>query len=347
MLDVFECRHHNHTDTILADCRRCVDYRPVPSAMTRADRITLHLSSGAGTSPGDVLVMTAAVESLHAAHPGRYLTAVSTSCDVLFEHNPRVSRFDDGLPSRGVRMQYNLIHQSNQRPVHFMQGFCDHLAEALGVQVPLAVNRPQLYLSREERSWVSQVEEVTGRPTRFWLVNAGTKKDFTAKGWGRHNYQRVVDLLRGKVLFAQVGAYEHDHEPLDGALNLVGWTDLRQLVRLAYHCAGGLGPSTLLQHLCAAWEKPYVCLVGGREPTSWVHYPKQTTLSSVGVLKCCEGGACWRSRTVALGDGAEQDKSLCELPVLTGPEPVPSCLAQFTPEEVARAIMRYEHGVST
>jgi len=343
---VFECRHHDHEDTTLAECRRCPDYVPDPRAVRGAEQLVLKLGPGPGSAPGDALVMTAALESLHDAHPGRFLTAVDTPYPDLFESNPRVSRLDGSRPSRLVEMNYPLIHRSNQRPVHFMQGFCDHLAAKLGVAVPLAVNRPRLYLPKHERDRMTPVEEQLGRKARFWLVNAGTKRDLTAKGWGRHNYQRVVDLLKGRVLFAQVGAYQDDHRPLDGAVNLVGWTDLRALVRLGHHCAGGLGPSTLLQHVCAAWEKPYVCLLGGREPASWVAYPEQTTVNSAGMLDCCRGGACWKSRTVALGDGEEQDRSLCALPVLTGPEPVPRCLDAITPEEVASAVLRYEENAA-
>ena len=59
-------------------------------------------------------------------------------------------------------------------------------------------------------------------------------------------------------------------------INLAGQTDHRQLIRLAWHARGGLGPVTYLQHLCAAWEKPYICLLGGREPATWVHYRYRT-----------------------------------------------------------------------
>jgi len=304
-------------------------------------KVVLRQKNGPGTSPGDVLVMTAALESLHLQYPGRFLTGVDTSCDSLFLHNPRVvPSYDQDY--RIIDMHYPLVNDSNQRGIHFMEAYCHYLAKELRAELPLRVNRPFLYLSDEEKGWISQVQERTNRPTRFWLVNSGTKSDFTAKGWGHHNYQKLVDLLRGRVTFAQVGARGHRHKELNGVVNLVGWTDLRQLVRLSYHCAGGVGPSTLLQHLCAAWQKPYVCLLGGREPVTWVSYPKQSTLHTMGMLECCKDGACWKSRTVPLGDGEDKESSLCALPVLSGPELVPQCLASISPEEVANVILRYE-----
>ncbi len=198
--------------------------------------------------------------------------------------------------------------------------------------VPLATNRPHVYLSNREKSWISQVQEITGKPSKFWLVNAGVKSDFTTKYWPW--YQEVVDRLQGRVLFVQVGAAEHLHRPLKGVINLVGKTDMRQLVRLTHHSSGVLCGTTLLMHLAAALEKPAVIPAGGREPRTWNQYPLETLISLVGALPCCAKKACWKSRTVKLGDGAEQDGSLCEDPAFTEP-PSPRCMALITPQEVA------------
>jgi len=106
-----------------------------------------------------------------------------------------------------------------------------------------------------------------------------------------------------------------------------------------------VGPITFLQHLCAAFEKPYVALLGGREPVSWVQYPLQTTLHTMGKLSCCRTKACWRSRVVRLNDGGEQDSSLCEQPVTTFARPVGRCMAIIKPVEAIRAIEAcYEGG---
>ncbi|HZL37870.1 MAG TPA: hypothetical protein VFC78_21310 [Tepidisphaeraceae bacterium] len=97
--------------------------------------------------------------------------------------------------------------------------------------------------------------------------------------------------------------------------------------------------------LCAAFEKPYVALLGGREPVSWVQYPLQTTLHTMGKLSCCRTKACWRSRVVRLNDGCEQDASLCEQSVLQFSRPVGRCMAIIKPVEMIRAIEAcYEGG---
>lgn len=289
-------------------------------------------------SPGDVLVMSAAIESLHRSCPGMYQTAVQTTADELFENNPLVlpvGKLEN--PPHELVMEYPLIQRSNQTALHFMHGYAQYLGQALGVPLTLGVNRPYVYVSDQEKAWAGRVQEIVGRPVPYWIINAGTKSDYTTKQWPVEHYQRVVDMLQGRVLFVQVGAAEHRHVKLRGVIDQVGKTNLRELVRLVYHSSGGVGPTTLLQHLCASLEKPYVCLLGGREPATWVQYPLQVTLHTIGRLDCCKTEACWRSRVVKLGDGDEKDSNLCELPVFTDP-PAPKCMAAITPETVAAIV---------
>ena len=71
-------------------------------------------------SPGDVVMLTAAVRDLHVAYPGQFETDVRTSADALWEHNPWLTRLNEGTPGVEVLdMHYPLVHQSNQRPYTF------------------------------------------------------------------------------------------------------------------------------------------------------------------------------------------------------------------------------------
>jgi ADP-heptose:LPS heptosyltransferase len=333
------CEHFRHSDGRCSKCGCGISGKAewqaaeCPIGKWKAEPILLrnHLS------PGDVLAMSAAIYSLHKTHPGKYLTAVDTTAQDVWQFNP-----DIAPPSLGMRLvqtEYPLINQSNTRGVHFLQGYCDFLAETLGVKIPLLTNRPILYLSSQEKGWINQVQETTGKAQPFWVVNAGHKDDLTAKFWGTDNYQRVVDLCPD-VLFVQIGEKHHRHPPLRGVVSLVGKTDLRQLIRLCWHAQGGLGPVTFIQHVFAAFQKPYVCLLGGREPIQWVQYPNQHTMHTMGALPCCRTHACWRSRAVAMGDGKKQDGSLCADPV----GEVPRCLDLIRPEEVASKILMFREG---
>lgn len=288
-------------------------------------------------SPGDTLVSTAALECLHKQHPGAFLTDVSgVGTSEIFENNPWVTRLSD---AETIKMEYPLIHECGSRPVSFLQGYTDFLADKLGVKLVCSVRKPYLYLSDPEKSWMSQVAE-KGYKGRFFLISSGGKRDFTCKGWGHDRYQAVVDQLQGRVQFAQVGSLEHDHKPLKGVIDLLGQTDLRQLIRLAWHAQGAVCGVSLLHHVMAAWERPCVTLASGMEPVAWERYPSGVFLHQ-GVMVPCGGNGCWRSRVVPLGDGDEKDRSLCERPVL-GAEPVPLCMALIKPETVVDAVLAFQ-----
>jgi ADP-heptose:LPS heptosyltransferase len=356
----------------LPSCTMCIHHTPRGQAVAHAPQKVVLVDRHA---PGDAVVLSAAIESLHMAYPGRYITDVQSAGQAMWQFNPHVRSFTPDETTKIIKLRYELIQQSNQRPLHFMEAYCDSVGAALGVNLPCLVNTPRLYLSHEEMGWASQVQELTGSATPYMIVNAGYKSDFTAKFWGASNYQAVVDRLRGKVLFVQIGSLEatHTHAPLNHVVDLRGQTDVRQLMRLVHNSRGGLGPSTFLQHLCAAFGKPYALLAGAREPTIWQAYPRQIMFSTVGQLPCCNNGACWLSRTVALNDNVgghikcaacgkqnynqkleefvcEQcnatkgqwglmDESLCKRPVVSQNEFVPQCLDMIRPEQVADAAL--------
>jgi ADP-heptose:LPS heptosyltransferase len=285
-------------------------------------------------APGDSLVMTACVESLVKAHPGQYRISVDTTCMEIWENNPHVQPWEGG---REIELEYPAIHNSHEIATgHFMAAFCSNLSEQLGVQIPLKVNRPSIYLSDQEKA-DRRIQEP------YLIINAGVKSDFTNKFWGSKNYQKVVDHFRGRIACVQIGEAHHQHQELDGVINLVGKTTPRELFSLIYNGISAIGPTTFVQHAHAALSKFYVCILGGREPKHWCDYPTQTTLSTMGQLPCCRESACWKSRTVPLNDGDEKDKSLCALPVISGHQTIPACMNSITPDSVISAVETYIH----
>ena len=282
-------------------------------------------------APGDAVAMTAAIYSLHAAHPKRYITAVESQWPDVFACNPDVvpaAAVPDAAP---LRMHYPAIHKSNERGIHFMQGWCEFLGAVLGVDVPLLTNRPRLYFP-------SPAPPVGD----YWVICSGGKSDFTNKLWGHHRYQRVVDALSGIVRFAQVGGAEDNHQRLTGVEDIVGMTTLRNLFCVVRRARGVVCGVSLLMHVAAALDKPAIVIAGGREPVQWNAYPKQSYLHTVGALPCSTpqghvGGACWRSRTVPLGDNATLDRDTCERPVDGRPE----CMRMIEPAQVVDLVSRY------
>src|SRR6478752_4206873 len=79
-------------------------------------------------SPGDIVMLTAAVRDLHALYPGQYLTDVRTHCAPLWENNPYITHIENDDPeAERIVMNYPLIHQSNHLPYHFIHGFIQYL----------------------------------------------------------------------------------------------------------------------------------------------------------------------------------------------------------------------------
>lgn len=304
-------------------------------------------------SPGDVLMLTAAVRDLHLGHPGKFQTDVRTSTPGLWENNPHLTSLDPRLAGvESIRMEYPLIHRSNQAPYHFIHGYVQFLEHKLGLRVPVTAFKGDVHISPLEKSWMSQIEE-RGISSRFWIMMAGGKYDFTTKWWNPANYQRVVDYFRGRILFVQCGEAQHWHPPLKGVINLIGKTDIRQFVRLMYHADGVVCPVTFAMHLAAAvetkpgWPPNRACIViaGGREPPQWEAYPHHQFISTNGALDCCDNGGCWKSRCQPIGDGDKKDSDLCIYPVqVTTDLRIPKCMSMITPEDVIRCIEMYYEG---
>jgi ADP-heptose:LPS heptosyltransferase len=268
-------------------------------------------------SPGDIVMLTAAVRDLHRCYPNQFITDVRTSCPALWEHNPYLTPINECDPeARTIDCHYPLVHESNQRPYHFIHGFIEYLNGKLDLRIKPTEFKGDIHLSEEEKSRPSQVAEAFGNDRPFWIIVAGGKYDYTIKWWSRRRYQEVVDHFRDQILFVQVGEKGHYHPPLRNVHDLRKKTSLRDLVRLVYHADGILCPVTLLMHLAAAVPlrpekrvaRACVVIAGGREPSHWEAYPNHQFLHTVGSLPCCAHGGCWRSRTLPLGDGEYHDE---------------------------------------
>lgn len=315
--------------------------------------------------PGDVVMLTAAVRDLHAAYPGQFRTAIKTKHPALWRHNPLAENVESFSSYRRIEASYTrAIQESNQRPYHFIDGYAQDLAVQLGVpRYPIREFRGDVRMSdRERRSWPSSLGDWRGP---YWLVYAGGKYDITAKWWSPDNYQGVIDALRGRVQFVQVGSLTDFHNRLDGVIDLTGKTDLRELIHLTYHAAGVVCPVTLGMHLAAAVPtpdgdgertRPCVVIAGGREPRHWEAYPGHAFLDNVGQLSCSDKGGCWKTRCQPVGDGDEKDAgNRCVQPVgvtlrmpvivrdrATTTLDIPRCMTMIGVSDVVKAIRGFE-----
>lgn len=304
-----------------------------------------------GQSPGDILMLTAAIRDLHRSNPGDFITGIDSPRPDLWENNPYLTSLSKDDPDvTWVDAHYPLINQSNQLPYHFIHGFRKYLASILGVKIDQGPFQGDLHMTPIEMSKPSPVEEKTSSNTPYWVVINGGKPDFTVKWWHPDRMQEVINYFCGKLNFVQTGLSEHNHKKLIGP-NVIDLTDCRgrDYIRLVYHAQGVITPISFGMHLAAAvpikpgltrW-KPCVVIAGGRESPGWEAYPGHQFLHTMGSLTCCAHGGCWKARVSKLNDGAESDDHLCAKPVNNGGTIIPKCMDLIKTSDVISAINKY------
>jgi len=296
-------------------------------------------------SPGDILLMSIAIRSLHKAYPDRFITDVRSPCNEIFMFNPYVVHIDvpdpkaaneaietlkknDNHPpvmvgdTKYVISHYPEIHRSGMTGLPFADGHRMFLEKQLDLSIPRTGMKPDIFFSETELQLPRQVEG------RYWIVNAGIKNDYTLKYY--HRYQEVIDLLKDKIQFVQIGHLSHNHPPLSGVLDLRGKTTLRQLFLLTKYADGSVCPVSLQMVISAALSKPCVVVAGAREGVRWQINPDHRFLYMNGAMKCAPYDGCWRSK-----------KEECTFKTK---DKDPMCMELIRPEDIARAIELYYLG---
>ena len=286
-----------------------------------------------GQSPGDVLMFTRALGDLKLTYPDWEID-VRTPCPEIFENSPRLTPISDNDENvEHVIAAYEGIHKCGWCGQHFSDAFREDLEKSLNVPITKTSLRPEIWLSDEENGWINQVEVEFGYRGKFWLIDAGHKEDAPLKQYPY--YQEVMDILRVRcpLKFVQIGHADHIHAPLDGSnvLSLVGKTDLRQLIRLAWWAEGIISPISFPMVMAAAYEAPCVVVAAATEPIRWQVYPNHRWLTMVGSMSCAAWDGCWKSK---VEDCAQMVDGY------------PKCYRMIEPEAVADAVLSYYEGGS-
>lgn len=305
-------------------------------------------------APGDILVMTNVLRDLHKSYP-ELMIDVRTPCPEIFENNPHIRKFDydnnlfetinswfqgngseDSNDTRVayfeditvVDMHYPAIHSSGTNGNHFCEGHGKFLEFLFGIKLNQKEIRPEIFMTEQEKLWMSPALIKGGHKGKYWVINAGSKGDYTLKQW--HRFQEVVDIFKGEITFVQIGQIGHNHEPLSGAIDLRGKTNVRELFRLIQKSEGVLTCVSFPMHIAAAFSKPCVVIAGAREGTRWELYPNHQFIYLNGTLPCAKYDGCWKSQhkdCVSMMEGG-----------------IPKCMSIITPEMVSQRIRLYYEG---
>jgi len=296
-------------------------------------------------SPGDLMTGTAALFNLHITHPARYFTKVRASVPEIFENNPFITDFPDHEADVMIDMHYPSIHRSDTGAYCFINGYTEYLSRILDVKIDFQINKPFVLLTEIEQERYILTEKL-GLPKDlpYALICAGVKEDYPIKQWPVEYYQTVVNMTKDMINWVQVGSLEHNHVKLHNVVDMLDNTTIREFFCLCNKAIFGLGPITFLMHACAAFDKPYICIAGGRECPTWISYPKQHILHTLGLLDCCIDGGCWMSKAVPTEKFPQNNNRICKYPIVNMVRPVGRCMTMIKPQDVISIIRRMKDG---
>lgn len=323
-----------------------------------------------GQSPGDGIALVFAIHSLHETHPDKFITDLRCPYGQLVEGDPCITKLDENEPSvEVIQATYETIHQSNQKPHHFIMSFLKDMEKAVGVNIEPTDFSGFLHINEQEKYWYSAVYQELNKDVPYWIIDAGYKSDYSAKQWEFERYQAIIDACP-EVTFVQIGHRDergwHVHPDLTGnnLINMVGKTDLRQFVRLVYNSFGVITPVSMPMMMSYAVpphprfrrnSRACIVIAGGREANHWQMGPNHQYLHTCGILDCCNLGGCWKSRIEPLDfkpsspQEAESEKakntSLCLRPVVTeSGQKIALCMDMIKAEDVIKFVKQYMFG---
>jgi hypothetical protein len=320
-----------------------------------------------GRAPGDMLMVTALVRDLKLTYGDEILVNVRGDKPALdypdiWRNNPYLSEFGrrdgvflkmDAKNSRGADVAAMKLSQSGAGR-HYINSFHTAFTQRTRIPVSLLYSKPDLHLTEEEKA-----NPLVSKP--YWVICPGWKTDMTNKSWLVPRWKEVVERLRGHgISFIQEGASKKNHinYPIEGALDLINKTSIRDLIRNIYHSEGVICLCSLPMHIAAALDKPCVVIFGGREEPSYEWYRPDPVafgraepvkvphvlLHTIGQLPCCQTRGCWKRRVVPLPDTrTDYNKSLCQMPDKTTcpDQPVAQCMSMITTDMVVDAVLSY------
>lgn len=306
-------------------------------------------------SPGDITCMTACVRDLATSYPGEFEIYIDSTAIEIWDNNPHIA---GTLKEKRYGFQYLEldygwgISQAGTSPLHFLTIFHKDLSRRLQLPVPVLKPRGDIHIHPDKKA----TTPISGR---YWCMFAGGKQDYPIKIWSAAYAQRTVDMLADRgIPVVQCGATGDNfiNPKLNGVLDLVGKTDLAELLWILYHADGVICPITAGMHIAAALEKPCVVTAGGREHWWWEAYVN-TKIDNFGpiasrkvrvphwylhtqdMLDCCSKRGCWKNK-VEIKNRPENNVSCLYVEDHFG-QRLPQCHRMVTPGHVVAAVEWY------
>lgn len=295
-----------------------------------------------GDGLGDTIAVSTVLNALNAAHGTRGI--VFTKFPEIFLHNPQVIRNIDyeKMPKLARSLLKSLCKHLRGRCVMCIGGenwtpgtwpwqaqptdapnpvYMDGLQPDPRYRVDTRKFVPRLALSDEERRHYA--ERFADLPAVFGLIKAsvGVNRHSAAmlKDWSHEGMQGVVDR-NPSIAWVQIGT--QGEQRLDGVIDLLGKTSLRDLFYLFSRARITLTVEGMVSHGAVAFGQPVVVVFSGMHDPQGLCYPNTLPVSAPSRPACAP---CW--------------KSACPLP-----EKI--CTTTISVDAVDAAVKRGLHGVA-
>ena len=192
-------------------------------------------------------------------------------------------------------------------------------AKEAGVSVPVVCRKPEIWMDIPSSRLIEE---------RYVVISSGWQNSAPAKRWPMPYWQKLVDICPD-IIFVQTGQKKNNAEPLQDVISMIDQTDLADLMRIVRCADCVISPPSGIIHLAGAFDTPYICLSGGREPAGLVSYPCGSSISMIGKLDCCRSGGCHLNK---FNPGHSECKNHRQL----DHDPIPAglCMTMITPEMV-------------
>lgn len=288
-------------------------------------------------APGDVLVFTVALNELINQYYYLYNISVFTPYPEITYNNKMLRLMKGFKEFELVDLHYiKYLRECDYTGIHFTEAFVRELNEKLNLNIVRENIYPKVHLMEEEknREFILNKYNIEGK---FWLFNAGIKGDIPLKGYPLPYWEEIIESCQNMgIQLIQVGSHKDIHPEFLNVKSLVGKTEnLRDFLSLCYHAEGAISPVSLLMHTMAAHRKPCIVLGGGRETVSWEQYPIHKYLNTIGYLKCCRDGGCWKKHR----------NECINLKKMKNQMVYPECMVMMEPVMVINALCGYEKGM--
>lgn len=209
------------------------------------------------------------------------------------------------------------------------------LGEQLGIDIPFSYNPPIFKLTAEEHN------PIFDHP--YLVLNSGRKAhDGDTKFFGTHNWQTVVDGLKEHFPIIQIGSPTDVHPKLNGTIDHIGKTTVRQLLSLVSHknCLGVLSQITFVYWLAVAQGKQTYTICNAREHPDFLRVSNNSRFyfAEKGTYDC-PLNSCFKIRTYKHNDRDWRDKQLCLAPKKIGLEMLPACALAIDPNQIVADVL--------